>query len=658
MTNQRTGVAVNVSASDDSQSQPSKTPPHSGSITMAMSGPVHMPAETKTVQSASAAPTMTSFSMDSILSDVITEEFSSKKKGPEAEEGKEGIISKLDEMEGKEDKCSESSEHDVKIETSKTKEQNDKDTEERENPMDISLEIIRVEEPQAKTSEIKSDSVTDAQNEAPKNEALDVSIEIIDYIVGNAVEAKEKQNKETDKTKISQTSQEPEEVPRERVESDRLADALMEELRMLSGEDPPIKKEPGTITTESITPSTSVEVVPKTEIKPEGSSDVLSDEQAIGEATKSKTDKTIEVKEEEKPDDENKKAEKEDEKEDVSQDSTEAALERLNSELKFLNESFCESQTSSQNESMEWSDAVDKIDSKPNSKEGGKNDSAVKGDEIKGSGQNENMEWVDAADKLDKPAEAMKRDDLGKESVLKDYIISQVYKDKHTKEDKGSDVEKITAEEHCKLKASSSTGFIPQEKLKPSLDNISGHSSRISETMSGKDGKHDMREDGTVDKKSKDFEKFNVEKEAGKEEHESLIDAETGEILDQNKLKELEKDIAEHKSNVVTESTKSSNLTNKRENASKSSIVETDIKGPKPRLSDAQEKELLDLCHSGFSLCLKRFSQHFKSIYRLAYIHYHSTQHKVSVKPIFMEGCSVSKRLEKRKQARALEAGF
>ncbi len=626
MTNQRTGVAVNVSASDDSQSQPSKTPPYSGSVTMAMSGSAQVTAETKTVPSANAAPTRTSFSMDSILSDVISKQFPPNKEGSESEDTKGGIISKLDEIEAKQEKSTETSKSAQEVETSKSKEEIQKDNQECEKQMDTSVEILDVVETRKKSDSdaTETQDKTSDNNLLSPNEALDVSLEIIDYIVGNAVEAKEK-------TKISNISQDIEDLPPEKSESESLALALVEELRMLTGdqsEEPSaVKKENDTLTRDSTRQSSSVEVVPKTEIKQEISSDIKSDQDI--KATNSETEKNVDVKEEEKKDAESKKAEKEEDKEDLSQDSTAAALERLTSELMFLNESLCESQTDSQNESMEWSDAVDK-DSKPNNKEGDQKEDIAKTDLKKESQQDDSVEFLDTEEHVDRPGEAKKTENMEKKSVTKGLTQED---NEEPKDGKIPDLEKVAAEEHCRLKTSSSTGFVPQEKIKPSSDNRTEMSSR-KEDDSKPEGIKDKSE---IQYESNKSEKITIERKEGEAEHESLIDAETGEILDPKKLKELEMDIEKHKTSVATEPMKTGSVTTTQEKSSisKNSTSEKDAKvyltDGKTRLSPAQEKELLDLCHSGFSLCLKRFAQHFKSIYRLAYIHYHSKQHKVNL---------------------------
>ena len=44
----------------------------------------------------------------------------------------------------------------------------------------------------------------------------------------------------------------------------------------------------------------------------------------------------------------------------------------------------------------------------------------------------------------------------------------------------------------------------------------------------------------------------------------------------------------------------------------------------------AKKKELMDLCIRALEYCLRRFPQHHKSRYRLAYVYYYSSEHKVT----------------------------
>ena len=44
----------------------------------------------------------------------------------------------------------------------------------------------------------------------------------------------------------------------------------------------------------------------------------------------------------------------------------------------------------------------------------------------------------------------------------------------------------------------------------------------------------------------------------------------------------------------------------------------------------AKKKELMDRCNLALEYCLRRFPQHHKSRYRLAYVYYYSPEHKVT----------------------------
>lgn len=48
----------------------------------------------------------------------------------------------------------------------------------------------------------------------------------------------------------------------------------------------------------------------------------------------------------------------------------------------------------------------------------------------------------------------------------------------------------------------------------------------------------------------------------------------------------------------------------------------------------AKKKELMDRCNHALEYCLRRFPQHHKSRYRLAYVYYYSPEHKVTKPPL------------------------
>ena len=59
----------------------------------------------------------------------------------------------------------------------------------------------------------------------------------------------------------------------------------------------------------------------------------------------------------------------------------------------------------------------------------------------------------------------------------------------------------------------------------------------------------------------------------------------------------------------------------------------TPMENTKPPLTEEQQakkRELMDLCIRALEYCLRRFSQHHKSRYRLAYVYYYSSEHKVT----------------------------
>ena len=74
---------------------------------------------------------------------------------------------------------------------------------------------------------------------------------------------------------------------------------------------------------------------------------------------------------------------------------------------------------------------------------------------------------------------------------------------------------------------------------------------------------------------------------------------------------------------------------NGKKTAKKKDLTEEEIQAEKTSFEERQKaeeekrKRLIDGCIAAFQLCLSRFPQHFKSLYRLAYIYYHSPFHKV-----------------------------
>lgn len=53
-------------------------------------------------------------------------------------------------------------------------------------------------------------------------------------------------------------------------------------------------------------------------------------------------------------------------------------------------------------------------------------------------------------------------------------------------------------------------------------------------------------------------------------------------------------------------------------------------KAPLTEEQQAKKRELMDLCILALEYCLRRFPQHHKSRYRLAYVYYYSSEHKVT----------------------------
>ena len=63
------------------------------------------------------------------------------------------------------------------------------------------------------------------------------------------------------------------------------------------------------------------------------------------------------------------------------------------------------------------------------------------------------------------------------------------------------------------------------------------------------------------------------------------------------------------------------------------SAVSVEAVPPESLDDEGRYMALMQRCIDGFMLCLSRFPQHYKSLYRLAYIYYHSDKHKVPLSP-------------------------
>ena len=84
---------------------------------------------------------------------------------------------------------------------------------------------------------------------------------------------------------------------------------------------------------------------------------------------------------------------------------------------------------------------------------------------------------------------------------------------------------------------------------------------------------------------------------------------------------------------TVTETPPAVSVTPTTDPAGVSASSVTPMENTKPPLTEEQQakkRELMDLCIRALEYCLRRFSQHHKSRYRLAYVYYYSSEHKVT----------------------------
>lgn len=124
---------------------------------------------------------------------------------------------------------------------------------------------------------------------------------------------------------------------------------------------------------------------------------------------------------------------------------------------------------------------------------------------------------------------------------------------------------------------------------------------------------------------------INSQSEGSKEEHSSYKENKTDENLEEKsekKQREPENNTEVNKSAETESKTPAENREKKEDETSKgdksteSSTTETKLTG------DTLRKDILEKCITAFHLCVSRFPTHYKSLYQLAYIYYHSPYHK------------------------------
>ncbi len=647
MTNQRTGVPViGSSASDDSQSQPPNTPPH---FALSHMNATTVPSAASKVAAKSSPSTM-SFSMDTILENAIrkhvkeadSNEISSEKYGSETQK----------------DACETASEDDsfsvtleilddaislavAKVEKQKT---------------DMSCEIVEdVVNKVIDLSEEKVQKQPEKQAEIHENEA--------DSASGQPIEDAEITDATRDNTQTA--AKESEDVREKNEDSENLAKALLEELKVLSGvSDAPsldiVKKEQEESQLEQEAPKEEQDAPnssneehrenptkddsEKTETAVAEKDDTGScDEQTQENETKTNEDavqverlsdgaELTQNEDKEKTGSETKpteglveiKAEQENGNDGSSQDSAQDELERLTSELMFLNKSASES-VHDANVEMEWEETLEKKEKFPDVNKENIDEEKGVGEKL-GSDETQPKE-TDAkqmeikVETADKPMDTEIRveKDIKKEN-------DENAPDEKTAREKGqtdmfgkTDALSAIGMDYASSVTSESD---TEERVTSSVLSRKSPMARIAEL----DEREERGEDKRERSKAED-----VKTEKDDAEHESQVDAETGEV---QVTKESGKNTNETTSVAVEKGSESSLKETERKDKTEEEegVTKQDelIKDPST-VQKVDAKELIDLCLQGFALCLKRFPQHFKAMYQLAFIYYNSKDHRVSL---------------------------
>ncbi len=805
MTNQRTGVLVTgSSASDDSQSQPPKTPPHAAHALGAapMSTVTTATASDVTMTTAEQKSVLESGSMGTVFGETVSVEKTpsgpeasvKEAKGPQSLEGA-STVRPLDFIDSAIERAVLSGEHPEKISCEISREPvRSSDVENVavdavtltrdliESVVDAAMEksearttqishrispeiseqisresmedFLQKTEPNSETSEVvkdsrqaKSETVerlgelelgatnTEAAKEVAesadryKEEVKPEPEETQTEVKMETAEAAEEPAKEPEQESRAETKPElgedglgleTEEEERQREESVSLANALMEELKVLSGVSvqPEVKQEPPEVNSEKLEVKEEKQDSEKTgkeEIKTEmqdgaetersentmGESEptretvektdtnllrepgeICKNEQGLVAEVKVKEEKmdaqdavegtgpdargekdqtpedtaagtqtqpvntdaetaSVMVKAEDKEDKnmaketgtekEAKEPEKNGEEPAARDDPMQEALKLLTSELMFLNESATHGDTGSDvgltgsHVDMEWEEpevaAPDTDKAKGEAKWMEADEKDVKAENEGKEGQQTGVENLPDPDDEDSVIE-MKQETRALTSIGADYA-SSVTSESETEERSVVTSSKIVKES-------------PLAKIAEAEEN---------KEKENKEAKQDLgvTENLEIDQASVSTEKKEAEEEEQEEEHESRIDAETGEFLLPG---EKSKKLSQSAENLeAAPETKEEERTGETKGEQKSAAaaeskpaapegekkdVEDAVKEVgKGSEAEASEKELVELCMKGLALCLRRFPQHFKALYRLAHVYYQSRDHKV-----------------------------
>ena len=399
------------------------------------------------------------------------------------------------------------------------------------------------------------------------------------------------------------------------------------------------------------------------------------------------------VKDDKKDDD----AKIEKDEDDTSQDSTAEALERLKSELNFLNESLFESASESvpdsSNVEMEWEDAEEKpntvnkkemdkemtdereakgISSKdvdkpgepqltpklePNlTKELVEDDSEIPGNKRHTEGVPDAM----LKQKVQEHPEKMSESSSTTSAIVKQQsqalsVIGIEYASSVTSE---SDAEErissgwMKKSPLAKILESSKEGEGIDRDIRPSNEQTRelNDVAKCEKEVKAKQAEH-SKENVADEQKIGEESPITCLNDNNKKDKDTVVDTKSGEAVkyDGTEMKdagETAKETAgktdeamDTETKEKTEETKAKTVEeDKSKDIAKEKGEEKDTgkekEGESNNATHVEEKELLDLCLKGLSLCLKRFPQHFKSLYRMAYVYYHSKDHRVSQKGI------------------------
>ena len=196
--------------------------------------------------------------------------------------------------------------------------------------------------------------------------------------------------------------------------------------------------------------------------------------------------------------------------------------------------------------------------------------------------------------------------------LVGDHVSVEAYKSEEGLKETSLELDKLAAQETVLYLEKPPKKDQEEEKLKsPELDKTSAQE-RVEERT----------------KSSADVEDTKIETEKNSAANENLENDAKREKMDADE----DVDMVEA-SKVVSPTTSSDPMTsspNTVVDSTQGGIPVEKTRAPLTAEQQAKKKELMDRCNHALEYCLRRFPQHHKSRYRLAYVYYYSPEHKVT----------------------------